>query len=88
MPMRFLILTQYYPPEVGAAQVRLSATVRELVRLGHEVEVVTGMPNYPEGRIQPQYRGQPSMTERRGGVTIRRTWLYAATGSGLARLAN
>ena len=88
MPMRFLILTQYYPPEVGAAQVRLSATVRELVRLGHEVEVVTGMPNYPDGRIQPRYRGRPAVTERADGVTIRRTWLYPATGSGLARMAN
>ena len=39
MPMRFLILTQYYPPEVGAPQVRLAATARELVRCGHEVEV-------------------------------------------------
>jgi glycosyltransferase involved in cell wall biosynthesis len=88
MPMRFLILTQYYPPEVGAAQVRLSATVRELVRLGHEVEVVTGMPNYPEGRTQAGYRGRAAMTERRDGVTIRRTWLVAAQGRGMRRMLN
>jgi glycosyltransferase involved in cell wall biosynthesis len=88
MPMRFLILTQYYAPEVGAAQVRLSATVRELVRLGHTVEVVTGIPNYPEGRTQAGYRGRAAMTERRDGVTVRRTWLFPATGSGFNRMAN
>ncbi|MGH6913216.1 MAG: glycosyltransferase family 4 protein, partial [Geminicoccales bacterium] len=45
--MRLLILSQYFPPETGAAQVRLLAFAREFRRLGHEVQVVTGMPNYP-----------------------------------------
>jgi colanic acid biosynthesis glycosyl transferase WcaI len=88
MAMRFLILTQYYPPEVGAAQLRLVAMGRELVRLGHDVEVVTGMPNYPDGRVQHRYRGRLGITEHRQGVTVRRTWLLAASGRGLARLAN
>jgi colanic acid biosynthesis glycosyl transferase WcaI len=88
MAMRFLILTQYYPPEVGAAQLRLAAMARELVRLGHEVEVVTGMPNYPEGRTQSGYRGRLGATEHHDGVTIRRTWLVAASGRGFSRLAN
>jgi len=49
--MRFLFLSQYWAPEVGGAQANLSAIVRELVRRGHEVEVVTALPNYPKGRI-------------------------------------
>lgn len=85
-PLRFLLLTQYYRPEVGAPQVRLQAMVRELVRQGHDVDVVTAMPNYPTGRIFPGYRRRVVMTESLDGATIRRIWAYAATGTGLKRM--
>ncbi|MFW5860263.1 MAG: glycosyltransferase family 4 protein [Planctomycetota bacterium] len=84
--MRFLILTQYFPPEVGAAQVRLASLVRELVRCGHEVEVVTALPNYPSGRILPEWRGRFQRCDRWDGIPVRRVWLHPATGSGLWRL--
>lgn len=86
--MRFLVLTQYYPPEVAAPQVRLEAMVRELRRAGHEVEVVTAMPNHPIGRIFDGYRRQFSTVEQHDGVTVRRVWIYAATGAGLKRMLN
>ena len=86
--MRFLILTQYYPPEVGAPQVRLSAFARALMKRGHAVEVVTALPNYPEGRIFERYRRRPVMTEEIDGVRVRRVWLHAATGSGIGRMLN
>jgi glycosyltransferase involved in cell wall biosynthesis len=88
MPMRFLILTQYYPPEVGAPQVRLSAFARALMKRGHEVEVVTALPNYPEGRIFEGYRRRAATTEEIDGVRVRRVWLHAATGSGMGRVLN
>lgn len=86
--MRFLFLTQYFPPEIGAAQVRLASVVRELVRLGHEVEVVTALPNYPTGRIFEGYRGRLALEETWEGVRVQRTWLYPAMGTGLRRLLN
>ena len=55
--MKFLIITQYFPPEVGAAQTRLAATSRSLQQLGHSVEVVTAMPNYPHGVVASEYQG-------------------------------
>lgn len=85
--MRFLILTQYYPPEVGAAQLRLSAVARALTTRGHEVEVVTGMPNYPQGRIAEGYGGV-FRTEMLDGIRVRRSWLLPATGSGFRRMLN
>jgi glycosyltransferase involved in cell wall biosynthesis len=88
MPMRFLILTQYYPPEVGAPQVRLSSFARALMKRGHEVEVVTALPNYPEGRIFEGYRRRAATTEEIDGVRVRRVWLHAATGSGIGRVLN
>jgi hypothetical protein len=51
MIRRMLILTQYSHPEPGAPQVRLRAMAKELRARGVEVTVLTGMPNYPLGRI-------------------------------------
>ena len=86
--MRILILTQYFPPEMGAPQTRLAALARELVRLEHEVEVVTAMPNYPAGRIFPEYQGRFYVREDWEGVPIHRTWVHASMGKGLGRLLN
>jgi colanic acid biosynthesis glycosyl transferase WcaI len=86
---RWLILTQYYPPEIGAPQIRLSSLAKELVRYGIEVEVLTAMPNYPAGRVFPGYGGRLAMRETVAGIPVRRVWVYAATGkSALMRLAN
>lgn len=86
--MRFLVLTQYFAPEMGAAQLRLAAMIRELRAAGHEVEVVTAMPNHPTGRIFPEYVGRVYRREERDGVVVHRVWLYASVGAGGRRMAN
>jgi colanic acid biosynthesis glycosyl transferase WcaI len=86
--MKFVILTQYFFPEVGATQARLDAVCTELVQAGHEVEVVTAMPHHPTGRIAPSYRGRFYTREKRNNVVIHRVWLYAANGSGVKRILN
>jgi colanic acid biosynthesis glycosyl transferase WcaI len=85
---RLVVLTQYFAPEVGAAQTRLSAVVAELVRRGVNVDVVTAMPNYPQGRIHEGYRRKLYTKEHRAGATVRRVWVYAAQGAGAKRLVN
>jgi glycosyltransferase involved in cell wall biosynthesis len=86
--MNFLVLTLYFPPEIGAAPTRLDAMTRELAKLGHNVEVVTGMPNYPQGKIFPGFRGSFYRREVRDGVVLHRVWLYPTVGRGLGRLLN
>ena len=49
--MNLLILTQYFPPETGAPQNRLFELAVRLKRLGHHVDVLTAMPNYPQMKI-------------------------------------
>lgn len=49
--MRILVVSQYFYPE----QFRINDVVSELVKRGHKVTVVTGLPNYPEGEIYPGY---------------------------------
>lgn len=86
---RWLILSQYYAPELGAPQLRLRAVARELRRHGIRVEVRTGMPNYPNGVMFPEYRGRFSMDETIDGIPVHRTWLYPSTGrSAVNRIAN
>jgi glycosyltransferase involved in cell wall biosynthesis len=86
--MRILILTQYFTPEIGGPQTRLRSMATELKRLGHEVEIVTGMPNYPRGEIFPAYRGRIYCREDFAGILVHRVWLYAAMGGGLSRVLN
>lgn len=73
-PLEIAILTQYYAPEVGAAQVRLAALAEAFTAKGHLVTVLTAMPNYPTGRI---YAGYPRffLRERIGGVHVIRTYI-------------
>jgi glycosyltransferase involved in cell wall biosynthesis len=73
--MRVGILTQYYPPEMGAPQGRLSALATRLREHGHEVIVLTALPNYPQGRIYDGYRGF-FRREDGGDATILRAWIW------------
>jgi glycosyltransferase involved in cell wall biosynthesis len=87
--VRLRILTHYYPPEVGAPQVRLAALAQGLARAGAEVTVHTGFPHYPDGEIKPPYRNRPLRVEEADGVRVMRSWVYAAPNRGFARrLAN
>ncbi len=86
--MRFVILTQYYQPEIGAAQLRLANMTQQLIANGHEVEIITAMPNYPTGKIFPKYQKKYYLREQINGVTVHRVWIYAATGAGSKRLLN
>lgn len=86
---RILVLTQYYWPEPGAPQIRLRNFARELSRLGVAVCVLTGMPNYPLGRIYENYRGRWRFKETLDDIPIERVWLYPAAGRGtVKRLLN
>jgi colanic acid biosynthesis glycosyl transferase WcaI len=89
MKGRWLILTQYYAPEIGAPQIRLASFARNLKQRGIDVEVLTAMPNYPVGSIFPEYRGRIFMRDSVDGVPVRRVWLYPASGrSAVKRLLN
>jgi glycosyltransferase involved in cell wall biosynthesis len=77
---RVLIVTQYFWPEPSAPSVRYDAITRTLVALGVHVEVLTGMPNYPTGRIHPGYGAWLPRVETRNGLRIHRLPLFAYGG--------
>jgi colanic acid biosynthesis glycosyl transferase WcaI len=82
--MRIVVHTQYYPPEIGAAPNRLSALVHGLANAGHEVTVLTAMPNYPMGRYHPGYGGLVRR-ENHSGSDLVRTFIYPTQSSGMAK---
>ena len=50
--MKILIVTQYFWPE----QFRINDVVEDFLRQGHSVDVITGLPNYPDGKIYNDFK--------------------------------
>lgn len=75
---RILLLTQYFPPEIGAAQTRLFELGQELSTLGWEVEVLTALPNYPTGRVFEGYDVKKPLKEAIGRLSVVRVPLRPA----------
>ena len=83
--MRVLILTQYYPPETGAPQNRLSSLAKYLTSFGVTTEILTAMPSYPKSEIFPQYKGKKYFKEWYQDVPVHRTKLFVTKKKGVVR---
>ena len=64
--MRVLIVAQVFWPE----NFRINDLCVELRRRGHDVTVLTGWPNYPEGRVFPEFKRDPAAFAQLGGAPI------------------
>lgn len=73
MTTRVLLLTQWFDPE---PTFKGMVFARELVRQGFDVEVLTGFPNYPGGKLYPGYRMRWLQRESVEGVSVTRVPLY------------
>lgn len=83
--MKILFLTQYCPPEVGAPQNRIFEFAKKLKEFGHEVSILTAMPNYPKGEIFEEYKGKKTCIEEIDGIKIVRTSIYASKDKSFAK---
>jgi glycosyltransferase involved in cell wall biosynthesis len=81
--LRVLVVSQYYWPE----DFRITDLARGLCERGHEVEVLTGLPNYPAGRFMTGYGLRGPYSEEHEGVAIRRVPLVPRGAGGALRLA-
>ncbi len=82
--MRILLVCQHYAPE----PFRVSDLAEGLVERGHEVTVVTGLPNYPEGKVLPEFRRGKRRCEDVGGVHVHRCSLVGRRHGILFRMLN
>ena len=71
--MRILFITQWFQPESFFKGLPFA---KELLKLGHEVEVLTGFPNYPEGKIYKGYKIRFLQRETIDGISVIRVPLY------------
>lgn len=82
--MRILVVSQYFWPE----NFRVNDLVKEWVQRGHQVTVLTGIPNYPAGKVFDAYRKRPSdFLQYEGAKVIRVPMLPRGTG-GLRLMLN
>ena len=82
--MKILVVCQYYYPE----QVRITDICEEFVKRGHEVDVVTGIPNYPMGIIFDGYKHGEKRNEVIGGVNVHRSFTIGRRSGALFRFLN
>lgn len=83
--MRILLLSHYFPPEVNAPANRAHEHARCWVRDGHEVTIITGVPNHPRGSLFEGYRNRWIQEERVDGIRVVRTWMYLTANEGFLR---
>ncbi len=82
--MRILLVTQYFWPEVF----RINDVVEGLLERGHEIVVLTGLPNYPEGKFAKGYSLAGPYTEDFHGAKIVRSPMLARGSSAFSLVLN
>lgn len=76
MDKQILLITNYFPPEKGAASNRMSSLAKALGQADFSVRVVCPLPNYPTGKIFREYKGKMSYTENASFGSIKRLWIW------------
>lgn len=82
--MRILILTQYFWPE----NFRVNDLASDLIGRGHEVTILTGLPNYPAGNVYEEYRAAPEAFSRFESAEVVRMPILPRGRSKLGLMAN
>jgi colanic acid biosynthesis glycosyl transferase WcaI len=76
--VKILYISQYFPPEMGAPSARVSELAQRWAQAGHDVTVLTGFPNHPDGIVRREYRNtfrRMVFRERVHDVNVVRSWL-------------
>lgn len=82
--MRLLVVSQYFWPE----NFRINDLVAELVLRGHQVTVLTGFPNYPDGKVFQDFRDAPARYSHYEGAEVVRVPLMPRGQGGLRLMLN
>lgn len=64
--MKILVVTHYFWPE----SFRINDLATHFANAGNEVTVLTGLPNYPEGHLNPDYKNDPHSFVQYGSVKV------------------
>ena len=79
--MKLLFLTDNFPPERNAPAKRTYDHCSEWVKNGNEVTIITGAPNFPEGKVFEGYQNKLYHLEKMNGLIIKRVWTFMTSNS-------
>ncbi len=71
-----LIISNYYPPEKGAAANRIEQLAQKLYQNNYKVSVLCPLANYPKGELFTEYKGKFWADENRQNIAVKRLWIY------------
>ena len=80
--MHILFLTDNFPPESNAPASRTFEHCREWINAGHQVTVITCVPNFPKGQVFDGYRNQLWQRQIIAGIQVIRVWSYISANAG------
>lgn len=82
--MRILVVSQYFWPE----NFRINDLVKAWLHSGHQVTILTGVPNYPQGKVFETYRKQPSAFANYEGANVVRIPMLPRGNGGIRLISN
>lgn len=83
--MDILVISLYFPPDMGGASNRAWNSALGLKGQGHRVKVVAGFPHYPDGNIPKRYRGKAVVKELLNGFEVFRVWVPPLPTEGIVK---
>lgn len=87
--MHIVFLCHYFPPEVNAPATRTYENAKRWVKAGHQVTVITCVPNHPKGIVYKGYRNRWWQLEALSGIQVLRVKTFLAPNKGfIRRIAN
>jgi glycosyltransferase involved in cell wall biosynthesis len=82
---KILIISNYYPPEKGAAANRIEQLALKLHQNNYKVTVLCPLGNYPKGELFPEYKGKFLVTENLQNITVKRLWIYPSVSKNILK---
>jgi len=70
--MKILVFSHFFPPEIGAAPMRIADHAYRWVRAGHSITIITNIPNSPFGEFYKGYKNSLCLNEKYRGINIKR----------------
>lgn len=78
-----LIISNYYPPEKGAAANRIEQLALKLYQNNYTVSILCPLANYPKGVLFPAYKGKFFVNETLQNIHVKRLWIYPSNSTSI-----
>ena len=83
--MQIIIVTNYFPPEIGAASNRINNLSNSLSDYYDYVNIIAPLPNYPTGKIFNNYSQKIYSKEKNDKINIYRYWIYPSNSKNIIK---